>query len=307
MNAVALSSDRDARRERALRSLEGLSVGDAFGERFFGPYSSVKGPLESRTLPASPWRWTDDTAMALGVVEVLSTDGAIDAGRLAAVFARNWRNDPMRGYGAGAQAILDEIHAGQDWRAVSEAAFGGSGSKGNGGGMRAGPLGAWFADDLTALDAAAEASARPTHAHREGIAGAMAVAAAAAYASRRREDPGGHPAAGLLPFVEDRLRDSLVRDGIRAAAAIAPASKIIIAAAALGTGAQVLAQDTIPFALWCAARHLDDYVEAMWTTVTGMGDRDTTCAIAGGIVALCAPSVPATWVAAREPLPPIVP
>lgn len=300
---MALSPDRDVRLERARRSLDGLSVGDAFGERFFGPFSRVRGLLESRTLPAAPWRWTDDTAMALGIVEVLVKDGAINPARLAAVFARNWRNDPARGYGRGAQAILDEIHSGQDWRAVSDAAFGGTGSMGNGGGMRAAPLGAWFADDLPALDAAAEASARPTHAHREGIAGAMAVAAAAAYAARHREDPGGHPATGLLPFVEDRLRDSLVRDGIRAAAAISPASKMVIAAAALGTGARVLAEDTIPFAIWCAARHLDDFEEAMWTTVSGMGDRDTTCAMAGGIVALSAPAIPPTWLAAREPLP----
>jgi hypothetical protein len=43
----------------------------------------------------------------------------------------------------------------------------------------------------------------------------------------------------------------------------------------------------------------------MWTTVAGLGDRDTTCAIVGGIVALSAApaTIPSTWVAAREPLP----
>jgi ADP-ribosylglycohydrolase len=57
------------------------------------------------------------------------------------------------------------------------------------------------------------------------------------------------------------------------------------AAALLGNGSLISAQDTVPFALWCAAGHLDDYEEALWTTVSGLGDRDTTCAIAGGIVA----------------------
>jgi ADP-ribosylglycohydrolase len=72
----------------------------------------------------------------------------------------------------------------------------------------------------------------------------------------------------------------------------------------LGTGTKVTSADTVPFALWCAARHLDDYEEALWTTVSGLGDRDTTCAIVGGIVALSAGrgSIPATWLAAREPL-----
>lgn len=66
----------------------------------------------------------------------------------------------------------------------------------------------------------------------------------------------------------------------------------------------VVAQDTVPFALWCAARHLDDLEEAMWTTVSGLGDRDTTCAIAGGIVALAVgeDGLPSTWRQCRESL-----
>lgn len=72
---------------------------------------------------------------------------------------------------------------------------------------------------------------------------------------------------------------------------------------ALGTGARVTSMDTVPFSLWCAARYLDHFEEAMWGTVSGLGDRDTTCAIVGGIVALAAPAtVPAAWREAREPL-----
>lgn len=42
----------------------------------------------------------------------------------------------------------------------------------------------------------------------------------------------------------------------------------------------------------------------MWTTVSGLGDRDTTCAIVGGILALRsgAGPIPRDWLAAREPL-----
>jgi ADP-ribosylglycohydrolase len=66
----------------------------------------------------------------------------------------------------------------------------------------------------------------------------------------------------------------------------------------------VCAHDTVPFALWCAARHLDDFAAALWTTVSGLGDRDTTCAIVGGIVALAVgeAGIPAEFLAAREPL-----
>jgi ADP-ribosylglycohydrolase len=74
--------------------------------------------------------------------------------------------------------------------------------------------------------------------------------------------------------------------------------------AALGNGSQIISQDTVPFALWCAARHLTEFEEAIWTTVAGFGDRDTTCAIAGGIVALAVgrEALPSEWLAAREPL-----
>ncbi|EEF61878.1 ADP-ribosylation/crystallin J1 [Pedosphaera parvula Ellin514] len=77
-----------------------------------------------------------------------------------------------------------------------------------------------------------------------------------------------------------------------------------MAAVTLGNGSQVISSDTVPFTLWCAARYLHDYQEALWTTVAGYGDRDTTCAIVGGIVNLStdATSIPAEWRDAREPL-----
>ena len=71
----------------------------------------------------------------------------------------------------------------------------------------------------------------------------------------------------------------------------------------LGSGHEISAQDTVPFVLWCAAQHLDHFEEALWLTVSGLGDRDTTCAMVGGIVAGAPGGIPADWLAAREPLP----
>lgn len=74
---------------------------------------------------------------------------------------------------------------------------------------------------------------------------------------------------------------------------------------ALGNGEGIAAHDTVPLAVWCAAHHLDDYERALWLTVRALGDRDTTCAIAGGIVAcrVGGDGLPAQWLARREPLP----
>ncbi len=71
----------------------------------------------------------------------------------------------------------------------------------------------------------------------------------------------------------------------------------------LGSGRDVSAQDTVPFCLWSAAYHLDNFEDALWWTVKGMGDSDTTCAIVGGIVALSANTIPPCWLRQREPLP----
>jgi ADP-ribosylglycohydrolase len=59
--------------ENALLALEGLSVGDAFGECFF---SAPGEYLRKRELPSPPWVWTDDTHMALSIVETLQAHGA---------------------------------------------------------------------------------------------------------------------------------------------------------------------------------------------------------------------------------------
>lgn len=288
---------------RARTSLEGLSVGDAFGERFFGPVRAIKARLESRDLPPPPWRYTDDTAMALSVVEVLARHGRIEPDELARAFGRRYAEAPGRGYGRGVRDTLEALGRGEDWRVVAPRAFGGSGSMGNGGAMRAAPVGAFFADDPQALVDDAKLSAAVTHSHPEGVAGAVAVAAGAAFAWRlaTSADVGGKD---LLAFAEALTPASETRDGITAARTLAPDATIDAAAQRLGSGVRITSQDTVPFSLWCAQRNLDDYAQALWDGVAGLGDVDTVCAIVGGIVVLKTgvDAIPRAWRNAREPL-----
>ncbi len=75
-------------------------------------------------------------------------------------------------------------------------------------------------------------------------------------------------------------------------------------AAVLGNGRRTSAHDTVPFALWSAARSLGDFQEAFWVTAQAGGDVDTTCAIVGGVVASgAAGAPPAAWLAGTEELP----
>jgi ADP-ribosylglycohydrolase len=74
------------------------------------------------------------------------------------------------------------------------------------------------------------------------------------------------------------------------------------AAKVLGNGMPINSVETVPFAVWCANRYLDDYKEALWAAASVGGDMDTNCAIIGGIIALATASVPAQWLQAREKL-----
>ncbi|HEU4558020.1 MAG TPA: ADP-ribosylglycohydrolase family protein [Longimicrobium sp.] len=290
--------DSTQRLARATQSLQGLSVGDAFGERFFTSPQIVERLIEQRALTAGPWYYTDDTVMALSVVDVLSDCGEIDRDRLADFFGARYRLDPARGYGGTAHGILGRIAAGEPWHEVAPSVFDGGGSMGNGGAMRSAPIGAYFFDDMDRVVVEARKSAEVTHAHHEGQAGAIAVALAAAYVAT-----GGTHAEELFTTVLAGTPDGATRAVLAQAAELPLESDIRTAVSALGNGTQVISQDTAPFSIWCATRHLGDFAEAMWTTVAGLGDRDTTCAIVGGIIA-AAPTVkiPEEWLTARESL-----
>ncbi|UGQ14509.1 ADP-ribosylglycohydrolase family protein [Yinghuangia sp. ASG 101] len=290
----------------AARSLRGLALGDSFGQRWFHRKGAERAEaLAARRTPEeSPWRWTDDTAMALSVVRVLHVFGHIDQSALASHFASRYVADPHRGYGPSMHGVLRAIHAGEDWSAVTAAQFEGQGSWGNGSAMRVAPLGAWYADDLDAVVEQAALSAEATHAHPEALAGAVAVAVAAALMAAGRDEPAGAP-GDFLGRVADLTPHGEVRGNLRAAARFADGTTWRHAAEVLGTGLRMSCPDTVPFALWTAAHHPDDLVEALWTTANGLGDVDTTCAITGGVVAARTglDGVPAAWLAAAEPLP----
>ncbi len=286
------------RSSNASASLEGLSVGDAFGEQFFASPRTVEYLIDSRAVPKAPWRYTDDTVMALAIVEVLEEAGGIDPDLLAKAFAQKYAAEPARGYGGMAHRILRQIALGSPWPEVSAAAFDGTGSMGNGGAMRAAPIGAFFSDDPSRAAEQAGLSAMVTHAHVEGQAGAVAIAVAAAHVCA------GGDTGDLFEAVIERLPECQTRAGIARASELPASTEVRRAAAMLGNGSRVLAQDTVPFCLWSAAHHLGDFEAAMWDTVSGLGDRDTTCAIVGGILAAGdgGRSIPPEWTAARESL-----
>ena len=306
------------RYQRLLDSLEGLSVGDAFGQQFFMTWEMSIRLMESGEFGGPPfdfqdefiareligkrdlrfaepmWKWTDDSAMALEIVANLREYDGINADALARAFSRRYARNPNRVYGAAMHDLLPKLSSG-DYQSEAAQLFEGAGSWGNGAAMRAAPIGAFFADDLDATLAGAELSARVTHAHPEAIAGAVAVSLAAAFAARGETD--------LLNFVIPRLPESEVKARCQIAREMPDASSIEVAAK-VGSGDGIAAHDTVPFCLWCAQQFIDSYEEALWHTVAGLGDRDTTCAIVGGIVGarVGVDGIPREWREKRESL-----
>ena len=300
---LSLPKDHAQRMQRALLSLDGLSVGDAFGETFFTSPAIIEARLHARQVPPGPWVVTDDTTMALSIVRCLHRQARINQDTLAFAFAQEYLREPTRGYGGMAQQILYAISQGMPWKTAASRAFDGQGSCGNGGAMRSAPIGAYFADDYARVVHEAKLSAEVTHAHPDGKTGAAAVALAAAWMVQRGKST-GQPGHALIEFVLEHIPQTETFRALAKALRVPLDLPPRAAASMLGNGSRVIASDTVPFCLWCAARHADNYADALWSTVSGLGDCDTNCAIVGGIVAMSGgrENIPTEWLNAREPL-----
>jgi ADP-ribosylglycohydrolase len=290
--------------EAALDSLEGLVVGEALGEMLGYNHAQAELTLE-RGLPPAPWLRTDDGEMALAIVETLKLYGYIHQDALSRRFAWRFELNPGRGYGQMTYSQLTDVLRGVDWRKAATAAFGGQGSMGNGGAMRVAPLGAYFFDNMERVVSEAARSATVTHAHPEGVAGAIAIAVAAAQAVRLRSADADNEAAQIFEAALNHTPQSKVREGILAARGLPPSQHIFKVALTVGNGSLVTAPDTVPYAIWCAAHNLRDFRRALMTTITGGGDCDTNAAIVGGIVGarVGREGIPPLWRTSKERLP----
>ena len=305
MSMNTLPPDHAARMERAAVALDGLSVGDALGETCFRTHHWDAIQEDPHATSRAPWPWTDDTAMALGIYEVLHAHGTIDQDELAKRFAARYKAQPWRGYGAGAHRLLEQIGNHIPWRSAAETIFPG-GSFGNGSAMRIAPLAGYFAEaDYAEIAHQARLSAGVTHAHPEGRAGAVAAAVAGAYAWKHRDSRAGEATKrGLFAEVLAHTPRSEVRRGVEVASTLDFSLSIETVVSRVGNGRNISCQDTVPFCVWVAANHLDDYEAAIVRTIRGGGDIDTNCAIVGGIVALATgrEGIPKDWLADREEL-----
>ena len=281
----------------ASKSLTGISIGDAFGESFFGEENLIKSYILQKIFPESSLDFTDDTIMAIAVFKSLEKFGKINQDFLAEEFTKNYYLDINRGYGPSMHQYFRAVKEGESWKAISYSKFEGQGSMGNGGAMRASVVGACFYDNFIKLKLNAKLSCEVTHANKEAIEGTKAIALAAAFAVQEKLGSIRLSRQDFIQKVQNELDDSDMKSKLNKALYLDGNPSIELLVKTLGNGINMTAQDTVPIVIWMLSRYRNNFEECLWNTVSALGDRDTTCAMAGGVSILCCDekTIP-TWI-----------
>ncbi|REC80569.1 crystallin J1 [Chryseobacterium elymi] len=271
----------------ASKSLTGTCIGDAFGERFFGEERLMKRCIHQRILPEGSLDFTDDTIMSIAVFRSLEKFEKVDQDFVAGEFAKNYYLDINRGYGPSMHQYFRAVKDGESWKDVSHSKFEGQGSMGNGGAMRACTIGAYFYNDLERLKKNAEFSCEVTHTNKEAIEGTKAIALASAFAIQEKLGIINLNQQEFIHNIQNELDDSDMKSKLNKALYLSGNPSVELLVKVLGNGIKMTAQDTVPIVIWMLSRYRNNFEECLWNMVSVLGDRDTTCAMVGGVSILC--------------------
>ena len=167
--------------------------------------------------------------------------------------------------------------------------------------MRVSPIGAFYFDDLERVKELAIKSAEITHSNLEGVTGAIAVAVATAIATKIKIENIEIEPIEFIESVANELPDTDTKSKIKKSLSVPYHYNIETVKTILGNGTKIMAQDTVPFSIWCSAYNLKNFEEAIWKAVSVLGDRDTICAIVGGITIMSTNAeVPVKWIESVE-------
>lgn len=280
-----------AARARSRGCLLGVAVGDALGAPFEGHPRPPPEEVDAWAQGDAPLRWTDDTAMTIGVAESLVACGGFDGAHMAEVFAGAYDAEPWRGYGAGPPQVFAALRRGVAWGEAAATLFGGQGSHGNGGAMRAAPAGL-VARDVDEAAGIAREQAGITHAHELGRQGAALQAAAVAWAVRAPEETAPRDVLETARRVVSAPAFARAVEALEALPAESSRAEVV---AALGSG--VTAVEAVPAALHAFLAHPHALSDAVRAAIELGGDTDTIAAMTGAVSGafLGEEAIPAAW------------
>ncbi len=279
----------------------GTMCGDALGMPVEGwsaaAIAQAHGRLE-RMLPGRlpAGHYTDDSQMMVAILESLAAKGRLQPDHLAQRFLA--RFEPKRGYGGRIFGVMRRIAEGQPWDQVGTDSFG------NGGAMRVGVVGAFFADDDQAIGRAALDQCRITHHHPQGLAGAAAMALAVGLAARLGAAGRPHQGAGMVEYLVDMVRPLDEHSASRLARLAAlrldrPGD--LRRALTAEFACDVTAAESVPPAIG-AFLGSRSAAEAIVLAVSLGGDTDTIGAMAGALAGAYwgVDTLPSSWLEALE-------
>ena len=272
----------------------GVAVGDALGARFEGVGSVDPDELAKFASDPGPLRYTDDTHMTLGLARSLVERQGFDAPYTAELFARNFEQEPWRGYGSGPPRVFGLMRQGVPWDQAARSLFDGTGSYGNGGAMRVAPVALFAFRDLDRVARLAQQSAVLTHTHECGVDGAVLQACAVALLL---EAEPGRPlyAPALLQQLARHVQTKLFREILESMESLPADLPPPEAALRLGNGIETFR--SVPTALYAFLRHPDSFAGAVLYAIRVGGDTDTIASMTGALAGayLGEEVIPAGW------------
>lgn len=291
-------------KSKFLGGIIGSALADCIGELAF--YHNEKEELIKEINNTTIIRYTDDTAMAIGIAEtIISTEDKWTTEDLGTQFHQNYRKEPFRGYGMGPPMIfkiVERTH--KKYQEVAESLFRGNGSYGNGASMRIAPLGIFYYDSKKIYEIA-EKSAVATHTHPLGIDGAAILAKLISILitkdpekfdikQRKKE-----MLTELMEFAKtDEYKSKLrkIKVLLEKGADLKEAEKEL--------GSNVLAFKSVPFSIFAFFRNPYSFKDALLDTVLVSRDRDTVGAMMSVLLGsfLGINKIPENWINKLENL-----
>jgi poly(ADP-ribose) glycohydrolase ARH3 len=257
----------------------GSALGDAIGELAFR--FPEEGRLRAAIAAAPVLRYTDDTAMAIGLAESLAERRGLDPPHLGRTFHRHFNREPWRGYAAGPPTIFQLVEkSGLTYEEAARRLYGGQGSRGNGAAMRSAPLGLFYHDAPDLYDRAVAAAAL-THAHplaQDGAAVQTSAVAMAVHLDPQKPFPRDNFLRRMLrvaktPEIKGKL--SLVRTLLKGQVSGSETARIL--------GKSVRIDESLPFAVYAFLAQPHSFENCLLGAVLSGGDRDTLGAMAGAL------------------------
>lgn len=286
MKAIDLQS-------KFIGGMMGSALGDAVGElAFLYPQKEILFP---RLDQLSELRYTDDTAMAIGLAESIVKKRGIDQQHLGKTFSDNFDRESWRGYALGPPTVFSMVNQkGMTYPEAAGTLFRGKGSLGNGAAMRIVPVGLFFHGSRDLYEQAC-LSAQVTHTHPVGMDGAAVQAFAVAQAVKldpKKELPSETFIQDIIGFakteeIKEKMR--LVHQLI--------AQNVSPDVAARRLGRTVAVHESMPYAVYSFLREPQSFEKCIFCAIFHGGDRDTLGAMAGAVSGayLGVDAIPQAW------------